>query len=56
MTKELNLRWAIRAVTMFAVAAAPQASIAEQAPTSAIAPAFHEVIPNIPGKSLIGGR
>jgi quercetin dioxygenase-like cupin family protein len=53
MTKELNLRWAIRAVTMLAVAAAPQASIAEQAPTPAIAPAFHEAIPNIPGKSLI---
>jgi quercetin dioxygenase-like cupin family protein len=49
---ELLLRWVVRAVTMLALAATPRVSAAEQVPGPAIAPAFHQTIPNIPGKSL----
>jgi quercetin dioxygenase-like cupin family protein len=42
-----------QAVTLLAIAAMPRVSMAEQGPGSAIAPAFNEAIPNIPGKSLI---
>jgi len=49
----LQLRWAIRVATILALVAAPCASASEQPPTGAVAPAFNETIPNIPGKSLV---
>src|SRR5262249_608239 len=43
----------VRAAALLALVAIPRVSLAEQAPSSAIAPAFNADIPNIPGKSLI---
>jgi quercetin dioxygenase-like cupin family protein len=49
----LQLGWAIRVLAVLVLAATPRVSTAEQSPGGTVAPAFNDIIPNIPGKSLV---